>query len=714
MSSQSPDDQSVTGSCYWSVHRDRRKIMARISFPLMRWLTMLLVVNTVGVTLVKGCRVAKEDGSIHCQLRAFTSEWSSGVSRAEQESAPGLWIECVADASTYPTALPVKVFAAFSRLEWLHLESCRLSELPTGSLIGPNKLRKLRIQSISSSNSLNDMSEEEQMTNTPLLTSPSTTSLTLSDQVLDHARFLDSLDLAFNDIRTLPGSSICSLRELVHLNLTSNLLVDLQWLGCMTTHSPLKVLDVSNNRLVTLPAKSLTNLTHLEELHLQGNRLTNLDDQSLDGLKSLRLINLAGNQLSSLPPGLLSSAATHLTEVYVSANSLSVLAPRLFHGLSQLLVLDLSENQLTASSFGPTTLSGLSRLAVLSLHNNRIARLDVALLSDLTNLQILRLDGNLLESIPDGIFASLPHLHTLILSRNRLSRLDGQLLANLPSLSILALDNNLIERIEPEAFANTTHLQDLNLSGNYLPAVPVALTPLIQLQSLDLGENRIVGFDHNVVAGMKELSSLRLLDNHIGNISRSTFASLPSLRILNLSKNQISSVEEGAFSQNLLLQAVRFDANELTDLSGLFHSLPNLVWLNVSDNRLAHFDYSLIPKSLQWLDMHLNHIPELGNYFQLDDQLSLQTLDASFNRLTELTASMLPDSLQVLSLNDNLISSVQPYTFFRKDNLTRVDLYANHISDLDQNALRVSPATDGRPLPEFYIGGNPFQCDCNM
>ena len=57
---------------------------------------------------------------------------------------------------------------------------------------------------------------------------------------------------------------------------------------------------------------------------------------------------------------------------------------------------------------------------------------------------------------------------------------------------------------------------------------------------------------------------------------------------------------------------------------------------------------------------------------------------------------------------------MQPYTFFRKDNLTRVDLYANHIADLDQNALRISPTSDGRPLPEFYIGGNPFRCDCNM
>ena len=676
------------------------------SYPSSSSSSMSMMTAT---TIDGGCRV-QDSSDIHCQLRSFSSDFSD-VSETAQEAAAGLWVEC-ADPSAFSSVLPPSAFAPFRHLQWLHLDSCRFSELPAGSLHGLDSLRKLRIQTRHS-----DWSTGAAM------------SLSLTDGLLNDVRSLDSLDLAFNDMRSMPAatSGLCLLDKLAHLNLTGNRLIDLQWLSdnvqqqqqqqqqpCL---SALKVLDMSYNRLVTLPSRSLVNLHQLEELHLQGNALVNVDDNSLAGLGSLRLVNLAGNQLTSLPPGLFSSstaAGANLAELYVSANGLTVLAPGLFRGLSQLLVLDLSENQLTASSFGATTLSGLPRLAVLSLHNNRIARLDAGLFSDLNNLQILRLDGNMLESLPQGLFSSLPHLHTLILSRNRLARIDGQLLANLGSLSILALDNNMIEHIDQEALANTTQLQDVNLSGNNLPSVPVALSALSRLHSLDLGENRIVGFDYSVLRNMKELSSLRLLDNHVGNITRQTLASLPSLRILNLSKNRIAAIEEGAFSHNPLLQAVRLDANELTDLTGLFHSLAHLVWLNVSDNRLAHFDYALIPKSLQWLDMHLNHVPELGNYFQLDDQLSLQTLDASFNRLTELTASMLPDSLQILSLNDNLISSVQPYTFFRKDNLTRVDLYANHIEDLDQNALRISPTTDGRPLPEFYIGGNPFQCDCNM
>jgi len=656
----------------------------------------------------EGCQVYAASGSsqsdsnpqpvqIQCSLRFLNVipglDWMN-ISHPEQSSARSLSIEC-GDPSAFPSALSRSSFAKFTQLESLSVDSCRLAELVGGSFRGLTRLRHLRVQTRNSE-------------------WPGT-SLKLDEDVLDDIRGLESLDLAFNDIRTLPAASLCALKELTSLNLTSNRLTELGWMVSSACLTQLKVLDLSYNQLAHLPARMLASLTLLEELHLQGNNLLNVEDGSLDGLSSLRMINLAGNRLSLLPPHFLKSTP-QLAEFYAGANGLSVLAPGIFSNLSELLVLDLSDNQLASSALLPAALAGLHRLAVLSLHNNRLQRLDASVMADLGNLQILRLDGNMLDALPDGLLQAQRHLHTLILSRNRLMRIEKDSLIRQSALAILALDNNLIEFIDVEAFRSTIQLHDLNLSGNYLPAVPEALSPLTRLQSLDLGENRIVGFDASILMQMKELSSLRLLDNAVGNISRDTFAELPSLRILNLSKNLIRHVEEGSFSRNPLLQAVRLDANQLTAIEGLFSTLPHLAWLNVSDNQLMHFDYSLIPKSLQWLDIHLNQVAELGNYFQLDESLALQTLDASFNRLTELTAAMLPDSLQVVSLNDNLIRSVQPYAFFRKENLSRVDLYANHIQQLDQNALRISSADPAaaRPLPEFYIGGNPFECDCHM
>lgn len=138
------------------------------------------------------------------------------------------------------------------------------------------------------------------------------------------------------------------------------------------------------------------------------------------------------------------------------------------------------------------------------------------------------------------------------------------------------------------------------------------------------------------------------------------------------------------------------------------------MWLNVSDNNLTKFDYSSIPVGLKWLDIHKNNLTELTNVYGLDDQLHLQTLDASFNRIEKVTASTFPNTIELLFLNDNLIQEVEPHAFLHKTNLTRVDLYANRIVGLDMKSLRLMPFPQDKMLPEFYIGGNPFVCDCNI
>jgi hypothetical protein len=95
-------------------------------------------------------------------------------------------------------------------------------------------------------------------------------------------------------------------------------------------------------------------------------------------------------------------------------------------------------------------------------------------------------------------------------------------------------------------------------------------------------------------------------------------------------------------------------------------------------------------------------------------------MDISFNRLRTINAKAIPDRVQTLSLNDNLITRIDPLTFVNKQHLVRVDLYANQIVRLDLASLRLSSepavedATAAAARPEFYLGGNPFLCDCNL
>lgn len=134
----------------------------------------------------------------------------------------------------------------------------------------------------------------------------------------------------------------------------------------------------------------------------------------------------------------------------------------------------------------------------------------------------------------------------------------------------------------------------------------------------------------------------------------------------------------------------------------------------MSDNLLSTFDYTDIPHGLQWLDLHSNRITHLESISQSEESLTIVTFDVSSNRLTEINDTSIPSSVQQLYLNDNQIHKILPYTFFKKSKLTRVDLYGNKLTTIDPNAFRLTPILDNRDIPEFYIGGNPLECDCNL
>ena len=324
------------------------------------------------------------------------------------------------------------------------------------------------------------------------------------------------------------------------------------------------------------------------------------------------------------------------------------------------------------------------------------------------------MDRNIIESIGDNTFSGLFRLHTLLLSENRLKILTELTLAGLVNLSHLRLDHNQIFSIDSDALRNSTKLKDLYLSHNYIKEVPLVLKKLQNLLSLDLSGNRISEVMERSFKSLQQLTVLNLANNEIETISREVFKYLTKLRVLNLSTNRIKRIENGAFDYNKNLKAIRVDNNHLETVHNLFSNLTNLKWLNLSENHLHTFYYHYIPVGLQFLDLRSNMINELINLYENESQLSLLILDSSFNRLREISSSSIPDSIETIFLNGNQISQIQPYTFFKKKNLTRVDLFSNKLRHLDQNALRLNALDPDKPRPEFYIGENPLECDCSL
>ncbi|CAH1173839.1 unnamed protein product [Phaedon cochleariae] len=634
--------------------------------------------------------------SVTCRVK--TLEESANISSLPAEVTSKLKIFC-SDVLFMESVLPTQGLHRLHELEEFQINNCKLLNIHPNSFDGLYNVKKLAINTFNAE------------------WGP-TKSLDMTRHSLQGLKELQILDLADNNIRAIPDGVFCSPANLQTLNLTRNRFRHSERIGLNVqdcSSSDLQNLDLSYNDLRTLSEESgFSRLRRLQHLYLQYNNISEISGEALAGLVSLRIINLANNKISTLPQGLF-SGTPELKEIHLQNNSLFSLAKGLFHRLEQLLVLDLSGNQLTSNHIDSGTFTGLIRLIVLNLSHNALMRIDSRTFKDLFFLQILDLKNNSIGFIDDNAFLPLYNLHTLNLAENRLNTIGPMLFNGLFVLSKLTLNNNLIVNIDSKAFVNCSALKELDLSSNALSEVPDAVHELTFLKTLDLGENQISEFRNGSFKNLNQLTGLRLIDNNIGNLSRGMLWDLTSLQVLNLAKNKIQNIEIGTFERNIQIEAIRLDENFLTDINGVFATLATLLWLNLSENHLVWFDYAFIPSNLKWLDVHGNFIEHMANYYKLQDEIKVKTVDASHNRITEINPMSVPNTIELLFINNNFIKTVQPNTFLDKTNLVRVDMYANDLKNLDLSSLRLSPFMPlNRSLPEVYLGGNPFHCDCTM
>jgi len=80
-----------------------------------------------------------------------------------------------------------------------------------------------------------------------------------------------------------------------------------------------------------------------------------------------------------------------------------------------------------------------------------------------TNLEILCLDGNQLDSVTVGAFSNLQSLKLLNLSSNAIEQLSQGVFVGLSNLSVLDVGNNVIWSIADGTFSGLTNLKELRL-----------------------------------------------------------------------------------------------------------------------------------------------------------------------------------------------------------------------------------------------------------
>jgi len=179
----------------------------------------------------------------------------------------------------------------------------------------------------------------------------------------------------------------------------------------------------------------------------------------------------------------------HLELVGLGIRSVSVSA---FEAISSdLQVLHLQDNQLESLPLG--VFGTLVRLSRLQLHNNRLTELSDGLFSGLSNLIYLTLNVNRISTVDPGTWYALPRLVTLTLEDNRLS--DGRLrfpYMALDKLEELRLDKNGLTTINEDILAELPNLRKLYFRWNGVESLPrKVFRNNLRLREVDLTKNNI-------------------------------------------------------------------------------------------------------------------------------------------------------------------------------------------------------------------------------
>uniref|UniRef100_UPI00358EE9B3 leucine-rich repeat neuronal protein 1-like n=1 Tax=Myxine glutinosa TaxID=7769 RepID=UPI00358EE9B3 len=351
-------------------------------------------------------------------------------------------------------------------------------------------------------------------------------------------------------IATTPSVSLCPVLCVCEIR---------PWFTPRSTHRQARTVDCNGQQLPVVPPGILPDTEvlllqgnammranpfvertpNLTDLDLSQNRLTSLPDSGLAGLSHLVTLHLEENGLVLLPGGTLRELSS-LQELYLNHNLIKAVAPLAFSGLHSLLRLHLNANRLR--SINAYWFAETPKLEVLTLGDNPVASVEARTFRTLPALRSLVLAGTHLTELPDEMFFGLDSLESLSLHRNRFKRVPRVALHQVSTLKFLDLNQNPVTRLAPGDFRGMPHLRDIALSGMpHLALVDAfAFDSLPELRRLEAtGNSRLCYVDRHAFRAVPHLEIMLFSDAALPALAPASPKSLPGLRELALRGNPL-------------------------------------------------------------------------------------------------------------------------------------------------------------------------------
>ncbi|XP_072969161.1 uncharacterized protein [Typha angustifolia] len=416
-------------------------------------------------------------------------------------------------------------------------------------------------------------------------------------------------------------------------------------------------LNLSNLNLGGEISPAVGDLKSLQSIDLKGNRLTGQIPDEIGDCVSLRYLDLSGNVLYGDIPFSISKLK-QLEELNLKNNQLTGPIPSTLSQIPNLKTLDLAQNQLSGDI--PRLIFWNEVLQYLGLRGNSLTGTLSPDMCQLTGLWYFDVRGNnLTGTIPDSI-GNCTSFEILDISYNQI---EGEIPYNIGFLQVATLSlqgNRLIGKI-PEVIGLMQALAVLDLSENELIGpIPPILGNLTYTGKLYLHGNKLTGPIPPELGNMTKLSYLQLNNNQLEGTIPSELGKLEDLFELNLANNKLEGPIPTNLSSCTALNKFNVHGNQLSGSIPLeFQKLESLTYLNLSSNSFK------------------GEIPlELGRVVNLD------TLDLSDNEFS----GSVPDSvgnlehLLVLNLSRNDLSGPLPAEFGNLRSVQVIDMSYNELS----------------------------------
>ncbi|NXN99578.1 LRIG2 protein, partial [Rhinopomastus cyanomelas] len=331
------------------------------------------------------------------------------------------------------------------------------------------------------------------------------------------------------------------------------------------TTSNITLLSLVHNTIPEINAEQLQVYLSLENLDLSSNLISEIKASSFPRMQ-LKYLNLSNNRITTLEAGCLDNLSSSLMVVKLNRNRISVIPPKIFK-LPHVQFLELKRNRIKVVE--SLTFQGLESLRSLKMQRNGISRLMDGAFFGLGHIEELELEHNNLTEVNKGWLYGLRTLQQLYVGQNAINRISPDAWEFCQRLSELDLSYNQLTRLKESAFVGLGLLEKLNLGDNRISHIADGVfRGLTNLQTLDLRNNEIswaIEDANEAFVGLGRLDKLILQGNQIKSITTKAFSGLEGLEHLDLSNNAVMSIQENAFAQPHLKELVLSTSSLLCD-----------------------------------------------------------------------------------------------------------------------------------------------------